>query len=352
MKSDFVEGEVVLSVRPSLPVSGVSVIVGNNLAGGHVWKDVAPPPVVSLTPLKGQRDKVSQEFPEIFVSRAVTRAMSRTQSPKCVEVSKYEVPGLSVFPISRRALVVAQQKDPALQVLFAAVVPPDEVLSVANGYFMQDDLLLRKWSRQYEEACGEPIIQVVVPEPFKERVLTAAHGDVAGHLGLKKTYYRVLQRFYWPSLKRDIAAFVKTCHVCQVACKPNQVLRPVPLCPISVTNQPFEYLLLNCVGLLPPSKSGNSYLLTVMCQTTRYPAAYPLRKITTKAVVKALMQFVSVFGIPKILESDRATNFSSGMFAEILKQLGVRHNQSSAYYPQSQGALECFHHCCVLIVSS
>lgn len=26
-----------------------------------------------------------------------------------------------------------------------------------------------------------------------------------------------------------------------------------------------------------PSKSGNAYLLTVMCQNTRYPAAYPLR---------------------------------------------------------------------------
>lgn len=31
------------------------------------------------------------------------------------------------------------------------------------------------------------------------------------------------------------------------------------------------------------------------------------------------------------------------MFDEILKQLRVRHQQSSAYHPQSQGALERFH---------
>lgn len=31
------------------------------------------------------------------------------------------------------------------------------------------------------------------------------------------------------------------------------------------------------------------------------------------------------------------------MFAEILKLLGVQHNQSSAYHPRSQGALERFH---------
>lgn len=123
--------------------------------------------------------------------------------------------------------------------------------------------------------------------------------------------------------------------------EPNQVLNPVPLCPISVVSQPFKYLIVNCVGPLPPSKAGNSYLLTVTCQTTRYPAAYPLRRITTKAVEK--MKFIYIFGIPKVVQSDQGTNFTSGMFAEVLKQLGIKHNHSSVYHAQSQGALECFH---------
>lgn len=98
--------------------------------------------------------------------------------------------------------------------------------------------------------------------------------------------------------------------------------------------------MIDCVG--PPSKSGNSYLLTVMCQTTCYPVAYPLRKITIKAVVKALMQFISIFDIPKIVQSDQGTHFMSGMFVEILEQLVVK-QQSSAYHPHSQPALERFH---------
>lgn len=125
--------------------------------------------------------------------------------------------------------------------------------------------------------------------------------------------------------------------------KPNQSLKPALLCPIPAIGQPFEHLLIDCVGPLPPSKSGNKFLLTVMCQNTRYPAAFPLRKITTKAVVKALSQFIAIFGIPRIIQSDWGTNFTSKMFAEILKQLRVRHQQSSAYHPQSQGALERFH---------
>ena len=60
-----------------------------------------------------------------------------------------------------------------------------------------------------------------------------------------------------------------------------------------------------------------------MCLSTRYPAAYPLHNITTKSVVKALTQFISVFGIPKVIQSDQGTNFTSNMFAEILRQLHV-----------------------------
>ena len=80
-----------------------------------------------------------------------------------------------------------------------------------------------------------------------------------------------------------------------------------------------------------------------MCRSTRYPAAYPLRSITAKSVVKALTQFISIFGIPKVIQSDQGSNFSSRMFAQVLKQLRVKHNQASAYHPQSQGALERFH---------
>ena len=100
---------------------------------------------------------------------------------------------------------------------------------------------------------------------------------------------------------------------------------------------------LACVGPLPPSKSGCIYLLTVMCQTTRYPAVYPLRSITTRSIVKALSQFISYFGIPRVIQSDQGSNFTSRMFAEVLGQLKVKHNKASAYHAQSQGALERFH---------
>ena len=63
----------------------------------------------------------------------------------------------------------------------------------------------------------------------------------------------------------------------------------------------------------------------------------------TRSVVRALSQFISVFGIPKVIQSDQGSNFSSHLFYQVLKQLHVKHNKASAYHAQSQGALERFH---------
>lgn len=43
LESDLVTGQVTVGVRPSLPVEGISVILGNNLPGGRVWRDVSTP---------------------------------------------------------------------------------------------------------------------------------------------------------------------------------------------------------------------------------------------------------------------------------------------------------------------
>lgn len=181
----------------------------------------------------------------------------------------------------------------------------------------------------------------MVPAKLRESVLKLAH-DSAGHWGVRKTYDRVLRHFFWPRLKRDVASYVM--YVCQLTGKPNRHITPAELFPVPAVGQPFEHLIIDCVGPLPPSKSGAVYLLTVMCQATRYPAAYLLRAITTRSVVRALNQFISVFGIPKIIQSDQGANFSSHVFffSQVLKQLYVKHKQAPAYHAQSQGALERF----------
>lgn len=57
----------------------------------------------------------------------------------------------------------------------------------------------------------------------------------------------------------------------------------------------------------------------------------------------ALTKFFSTFGLPKVVQTDQGTHFMSRLFKQVLSQLNIKHEVSSAYHPESQGALERFH---------
>jgi len=73
-------------------------------------------------------------------------------------------------------------------------------------------------------------------------------------------------------------------------------------------------------------------LLTIMCTSTRFPEAK-----------STLIKFFTLFGLPQAIQSDQGSNFMSGLFWQVMYQLGIQQFKSSAYHPQSQGALEHFH---------
>ncbi len=146
------------------------------------------------------------------------------------------------------------------------MISSDEIRHVAHGYFLQDGMLVRKWIPHGNDFAGDPIMQVVVPEKYRSLVLKISHDKLAGHLGVKKSYDRILRHFFGPKLKKDVSKYIKTCHTCQLTGKPNQKIKPAPLFPIPAVSPPFEHLIIDCVGPLLKSKSGSIYLLTVMCR--------------------------------------------------------------------------------------
>ena len=65
---------------------------------------------------------------------------------------------------------------------------------------------------------GEVTEQLVVPRPYVSKVLFMAHTHLLGaHLGMDKTRDRVLARFYWPGIKKDVERHCQGCPECQRA---------------------------------------------------------------------------------------------------------------------------------------
>ena len=100
---------------------------------------------------------------------------------------------------------------------------------------------------------------------------------MSGHLDINKTYHKIYNHFYWSGLNSDVSKYCKTCHTCQMVGKPNQTISKAQLQPIPAVDEPFSWILIDCVGPLPRTKSGNEYLLTIMCASTRFPEAIRFR---------------------------------------------------------------------------
>lgn len=77
-------------------------------------------------------------------------------------------------------------------------------LDTPSGYYLDGEVLVRKWVPHCKDFVGDPIVQVVVPKKLRDLVLKTAH-DSSGHLGVKKTYQLILRKFFWPKLKRDVS---------------------------------------------------------------------------------------------------------------------------------------------------
>ena len=140
---------------------------------------------------------------------------------------------------------------------------------------------MRKWHPPDVSAEDEWTVnhQIVVPRVYHPEILNLAHETpMSGHLGVNKTYHKILNHFYWPGLKSDVSQFCKSCHTCQMVGKP-------------AFDEPFSRIIIDCVGPLPKTRSGHEYLVTIMCASTCFPEAIPLRNIKTKNIVRALVKF-------------------------------------------------------------
>lgn len=47
--------------------------------------------------------------------------------------------------------------------------------------------------------------------------------------------------------------------------------------------------------------------------------------------------------LPKVIQTDQGTNFTSRLFEKLVNELRVEHEMSSVYQPELQGVLEHFH---------
>lgn len=179
----------------------------------------------------------------------------------------------------------------------------------------------------------------VVPAVWRRRVFDAVHS--LSHPGVKASVKLVAAKFVWPGLKKDVKLWAASCVPCQRA--KVQRHTKAPLGPFLIPGRRFEHVHVDLVGPLPPSR-GCTYILTMVDRTTRWPEAVPLSSTTSAEVARAFLQsWVSRFGVPLDLTSDRGPQFTSELWSSVAGSLGVAVHRTTAYNPKANGLCERFH---------
>ena len=180
----------------------------------------------------------------------------------------------------------------------------------------------------------------VVPVAWRQRVFDLFHG--LSHPSNRATRNLIASKFVWKGLQKQIGHWVRTCIPCQSSNIQTHIRAPLET--FQVPNHRFDCIHVDLVGPLPPSNGFTYYLLTIVDQFLRWPEAIPLNDTTTTTCAQALMsQWISRFGIPLDMTSDRGSQFTSQLWSSIAQLLGIQLHHTIAYHPQSNDLVERFH---------
>ena len=179
--------------------------------------------------------------------------------------------------------------------------------------------------------------KAVVPDVLVPAIFSYFHNSPVGaHFGVFKTRAKIREKFVWKGMDADIRARVRACEVCSRS-KPAQNTH-YGMLSSNVASRPMEKLFIDFVGRLPRSKKGNAYLFVVVDAFSKFAWFFPMREATTVSTMSALRVLIANFGVPQIIVSDNATQFSSRAFGNFCYDAGIKHVTTIPYYPNPSQA--------------
>ena len=272
----------------------------------------------------------------VFADRRVKPSNQPLMSPTAsvyanlVEDHQYEIPRTKEADDAEREL------DRAKEFLKGKTRPEgmtaqdyERFVRRTRNYFLLDGSLWRK------DSTGEH--KLVLPRERRISVLKQVHDDL-GHKGYWIVRRRLLDRFWWPLMDRDLKWYLKTCHECQLRTTaqiniPPSVAMPLPL-----------FYKFHADTMLLPKSGRYRYLAQARCSLSSWPewrmleeeSAYTLGCFIFEEILcrwGAVMEVVTDNGAPWI----KAVDWLS-------KRYGINHIRISGYNSRANGPVERRHY--------
>ncbi|RVW95000.1 Transposon Ty3-I Gag-Pol polyprotein [Vitis vinifera] len=152
-----------------------------------------------------------------------------------------------------------------------------------------------------------------------------------GHRGQRRTRALLESAYYWPQIRDEVEAYVRTCLVCQQdkveQRQPRGLLEPLP-----IAERPWDSVTMDFIIGLPKSEDSGS-IIVVVDRFSKYATfiAAPTDCTAEKTARLFLKHIVKYRGLPKFIISDRDQRFIGKFWTELFKLMGVRRTNKSPF---------------------
>ena len=271
------------------------------------WVEKMQPYRFEFVHLKGETNKVAD-------------ALSRTPEFECSAVEIHRAPQLYWDE-----LVQAARVDPAY---------PESQPEKGGGWKKEQGL----WT--LDQRIGKC---VYVPDDAKLRskIISECHETpLMGHFGIKKTADRVKEHFRWVGMRKEVEEFVKTCDLCQRA---GDKLSDTVNIHTIIARHPWEIVTIDFMcGFAPAKQTKHTSIVVITDKFTRqiHLRSCTLNPSASETVQLFLEMVVARHGLPRLIISDRGSQFESLLWIGVMEALGSRAALASTHHPQTNGATE------------
>ena len=201
----------------------------------------------------------------------------------------------------------------------------------ALNYVVINNFLFRIDTQKDKDIDKGNLFLLVVPEKYEPIIFNTYHDCLlAGHQGPYHTAMTIRQKFFIHNLMNKVKRYIEVCHTC-LKMKPKYMKNRPVYGRIPVDYTPMQDLSID-IKTMPQAFRGYHLLLVITCDQTNFTITVPLRDQTAQMVVEALIyRVIYLFGLPRQILCDEATEFSSAIIQAILCMLNCRLKVISPY---------------------
>jgi transposase InsO family protein len=185
--------------------------------------------------------------------------------------------------------------------------------------------------------------KLMVPEVnfLRTYLVRAVHAtQVTAHPGARKTLKLLRDRYYWPSMSKDVSQYVAACKPCRWSHVPRDKT-PGLLKSLPIPERAWQDVSMDFKSF-PRDKKGYDAVFVVVDRLSKRCFSLPCHKTTTaqEAADMYYRYIWRIYGPPRSIVSDRGSQFISAFMNELCRLIGIKQKLSTAYHPQTDGNTE------------